>query len=292
MAKYQKTPIVDPQWDGTFIMFSDLHYGARACHKEAFEDVLDRIAQGKGSIKFGFGGDATEGKPVGMKHFDPNTLDQELVTIQQQVDAIVERVGFHGVAEHCAYWIPGNHDIYLSKDFDIHRYLCEKMGVPAGGYQNWCELTPDCRIFHFHGRRSLPRGAKDPIQREANQKAWLKRELEPLAGDCHVMAMSHTHALLVVEPIEQYALLTDPGGPDVRAAFFHEQPTRVETNHGALQYVPKEARFYVNTGTLRRSGGFGYTDYAEIGGYSPSPIGYIELDIKGGRCVAARKVIV
>jgi hypothetical protein len=141
----------------------------------------------------------------------------------------------------------------------------------------------------------MPRGAKDPIQREANQKAWLVNRLSPLAGDCHVHLMGHVHALLVQEPVEQYALLT--GGDGVRARYFREPAQDVTTrdHKGATDtrtFIPPYSRWYGCTGTLRRSGGFDYLDYSEIAGYPPAPIGWLTMRVVGGQVASIEKVVV
>lgn len=261
---------------------SDQHIGARAWHKEAHEEFVQTVKDDA----LGFwihNGDALEGKPTKSKHFDPNTLRPGLITVEAQAE---EAVRLHRpIADKCLSWGAGNHDIYLAPDFDINRYMAEQLGVPKGGYQTWIDLG-FLRIFAYHGRRNMPRGAKDRIQRDANQRAWLKRTLEDLAGNCHVMLHGHVHTLHVQPPIDHLALLAR--GNSVRARHFTQPTQTVATRDPATgkvdsrEYIPTDSRWYAVTGTFRRSGGFGYTDYAEIGGYAPGNIGYQIIHVEDG----------
>ena len=289
----ERLVITDLPKDYELASTGDWHLGART-HHDAALDILIAWLLEKPNRYLGINGDLIEGKPVGSKHFDPNTLRPDLVTIEQQVDRVVERL--KPVADRIVWVNYGNHDIGIIRDFDVMKVLCDRLKVEhrRGGYQTWVDIGA-LRVHIFHGRRSMPRGAKDPIQKDANQRAWLVNELAPLAGDRHVMFMGHVHALLVQPPIEQYQLLDGPDG--IRARYFVPAPSPVVTrdHNGATDtrvMVPRESRWYGCTGTLRRSGGFGFIDYAEIGGYPPSPIGWLKMRVEGERCVALDKVVV
>lgn len=264
---------------------SDWHVGAKA-HNERALDALVAWVGAKRNRYLDFGGDAVEGKPVGSPHFDPDGLREGQVNIEQQFAAVVEKV--RPIKSRILAWRKGNHDLYLSRDIDVvRRMVCEPLGILGrmGGYQTWVDLGT-FRLFGYHGRATMPRGAKDPIQRDANQRAWLVNRLSALAGDCAVMLMGHVHALLVQPPVEEYALLT---GPDrVEARYFLEPAAKV----AELEFLPVKSRWYGCTGTLRRSGGFGFTDYSEVAGYPPAPIGWLTLTVRGGRPVNLSKVVV
>ena len=261
---------------------SDHHVGARAWHKEAHEEFVETVKQDP----IGYwidNGDGIEGKPTKSKHFDPNSLRPTMMTIEAQVD---EWCRIHApIADKCLSKGKGNHDIYLEPDINITKLVCDRLGLPEGGYQTWIDLG-FLRIFAYHGRRNMPRGAKDSIQRDANQRAWLKRTLEDLAGNCHVMLHGHVRTLHVQPPIDQLALLAR--GTSVRARHFFQPTQTVKTKDPATgkvdsrEFIPPESRWYAVTGTFRRSGGFGYTDYAEIGGYSPGNIGYQVIHVQDG----------
>lgn len=263
---------------------SDQHFGARACHVEALREVVEIIRKDP-DARWIHNGDSIEGKPTRSKHFDPASLDPKFVTIEQQVKGWNEII--RPIADKCLYYGYGNHDIYLKPDWDIVRSMCDELGMPRGGYQGTCDLGKDMpRIFLYHGRRTMVRGAKDPLQREANQQAWVKRQLEGLFGNAHVMLHGHVHTLHVVPPRQRLALLSR--GYSVRARHFVQPVQTVKTTDPATgkvdvrEFIPEDSRWYAVTGTFRRSGGPGWIDYAEIGGYEPSLIGCQLIKIRDG----------
>ena len=261
---------------------SDWHTGSRAFHKEAAKAIVERVGDEKAYLTFG--GDAIEGKTVDSPHFNPSSLNDGETIIDAQMRSFVEML--KPIRDRVLLIQTGNHELYLSKNINIVRIMCEMLGRPEiqGDYQTWLKLNGVTMHF-WDGRPSLPRGAKDPIQREANQKAWLKNKLAPLSGSSHAQYMAHTHACMIVSPIDQYALLNS--GADVKGKSFREQPRDVNGD----EWVPPDARWYVNTGTLRRSGGFGYEDYAEIAGFPPMPIACTKTIIREDRIRDIQKII-
>ena len=271
--------------DCEIALTGDWHVGARA-HNEPALDALVEWVLAEPHRYLGFSGDAIEGKPVASPHFDPEGLREGQVNIEQQFARVVQKIA--PLKDRILWWGKGNHDVYLSRDVDVVRnLLCKPLNIldRMGGYQTWIDLG-HFRVHHWHGRQSMPRGAKDPIQRDANQRAWLVNKLAPLAGDCLLQVMGHVHALLVQPPIEEYALLT--GRDKVHARYFREPVAAV----GGMEFLPVKSRWYGCTGTLRRSGGFGYVDYAEVAGYPPSPIGWLVATVRGGTIRALDKVVV
>ena len=272
---------------------SDWHCGSKAFHEDAL-DALIAWVLAKPNRFIGHGGDMVEGKRIDSPHFNPDGLRSKQLKIGEQIEWVREKV--RRAADRFLWIGLGNHDIYV-QDADLIRcILAEPLGIAdrLGGYQTWVDLD-GLRGHVYHGRATMPRGAKDPIQRDANQRAWLVNRLAPLAGDAHFHLMGHVHALLVQPPVEQYALLTGEGG--VRARYFTEpeQPVRARDHEGMHDdrvYVPPGARWYGCTGTLRRSGGFGWIDYGEVAGFPPAPIGWLVMRVQDRRVVDLRKVIV
>lgn len=273
---------------------SDWHCGAKAFHEGALDHLIAWLRESPRHY-LGFGGDAIEGKEVSSPHFSPETLRPGELSIERQLEWVREKL--RPVASKVLWWGRGNHDIYTSRDIDaVRSVFIEPLGLQAryGGYQTWVDLGP-VRAHVYHGRASMPRGAKDPIQSEANQRAWLVNRLSPLAGDCHLQLMGHVHALLVQAPLDRYALLDGEGG--LRARYFQEPVSTVTTHdrRGGVDqrtYIPPGSRWYGCTGTLRRSAGIGFLDYSEIAGYPPSPIGWLEVRVHGGRIEDIQKVVV
>jgi len=261
---------------------SCVHIGSRACHEKVANELVERIADEKAYATFG--GDQLEGKPVRSNHFDPHSLVKGLETIDQQVDYFVKLV--KPISKRILMIQTGNHELYLLPDHDVIGAICDGLRRPEikGDYQAWVNFC-DVTMHFWHGRSSMPRGAKDPIKREANQKEWLKNKLQGLAGSADAMYMAHTHHCLVVPPTEKYALLDH--GEDVHGEYFTEQPVMIN----GKKWVPYDARWYVNTGTLRRGGGFGHQDYSEIAGYNPPAIGCTKTTIRDCEIVNIEKVL-
>jgi len=261
---------------------SDWHVGSKAFHDVAAKELVERVADEKAYLTFG--GDCIEGKTIDSPHFNPDGLHPNQLNIHSQADAFIEIM--KPIAKRILMVQLGNHELYLLKDFDIIKYICDGIGVPEayGDYQTWVNVNGTTMHF-WHGRPTMPRGAKDPIQREANQKAWLKNKLFGLAGSAQAQYMGHTHHAMVVEPIQQYALLD--GGANVRGRYFVEEVRDI----GGQVWVPPDARWYANTGTLRRGGSFDHCDYSEIAGYTPPAIACTRTTIEEDRIVKVEKVM-
>jgi hypothetical protein len=261
---------------------SDWHVGSKCFHESAAVDLVDRVKKEDAFLTFG--GDALEGKMIDSPHFNPDGLNHGQLDIHSQADAFVQIM--EPIADRILMLQGGNHELYLKKNFDVVRYICKCLGRPDvyGQYQTWLNVAGVTMHF-WHGRPSMPRGAKDPIQREANQRAWLKNKMAPLAGSAHAQYMGHTHQCMVVEPIEQYALLDS--GDNVHGEYFTEQLRNIN----GKAWMPPDARWYVNTGTLRRGGGFDHEDYSEIAGYTPPPIACTKTVIKDGSIKKIKKVM-
>jgi hypothetical protein len=279
MATYIKSKV---EGDITIYNTSDWHVGSKCFNERAAQEVVKKVK--KEGAYLTFGGDALEGKTIDSPHFNPDGLSSGKLNIESQADAFVQIM--EPIADRILMLQGGNHELYIKKNFDVVRYICKSLGRidVYGQYQTWLNVS-GLTLHFWHGRPSMPRGAKDPIQREANQKAWLKNKLFPLAGSAHAQYMGHTHHCMVVPPIEQYALLD--GGENVHGEYFKESVRDIN----GMVWVPPDARWYVNTGTLRRGGGFDHEDYSEIAGYTPPPIACTKTVIKDGRIKKIKKVM-
>lgn len=260
---------------------SDWHVGSKAFHDEAARNLMQLVIDEDAWLTFG--GDQIEGKPTRSNHFDPKSLVRGLETIEDQARYFADIV--QPVANHILCVGIGNHELYLLPDIDIVAMMCEMIGRPevAGHYQNWIKWGA-VTLHQWHGRPTMPRGTKDPIQREANQKAWLKNKMEGLAGSADAHYMGHTHHCLIVEPQPIATLLNS--GENVRRQTFTPEKTKV----GDRDWMPPEGRWYVNTGTLRRGGGFDHMDYSEVAGYGVPEITCTRTEIKNGKIKNITKV--
>jgi hypothetical protein len=142
------------------------------------------------------------------------------------------------------------------------------------------------KFYFTHGNGSLPKGAKDPIQRKANRKAAIRRKLEETGiSDCIVMSFGHTHYLEVVEPTVHDALyITDDGHN-------HKQHYQVPSVQNA-DYIPPDSRWYCNTGSFRKlytPSGSHIVDYGEVAMYGPTELGCIKITVEDRQVVKVEK---
>ena len=254
---------------------SDWHVGSIAFHEEAAKEVVQMVSDEGAFVTFG--GDMIEGKKIDSPHFNPDGLRHGQLNIHDQCDAFIALM--KPIADRLLLIGQGNHELYLMKDFDIVKYICDMLGVPEcyGHYQSIVNLNNAFTSHHYHGRATMLRGAKDPIQKEANQKAWLKNRLHPLYGSAQAHYMSHTHQCMIVPPIEIGSMLD--GGENAKMRFFKDEPREID----GMIWVPPDARWYVNTGTFRRGGSFGHVDYSEIAGYVPPVIACTKTTVEGNK---------
>jgi len=281
MARYIKAPSIRNK---SVVIYntSDWHVGSKCFHESAAKEIIRLVKKDRAYLTFG--GDAIEGKTIDSPHFNPDGLDSGKLNIQKQAEYFAQLL--KPIRDRVLMVQMGNHELYMLRDFNVVDYICTCISRPDvyGDYQTWVRVS-GVTLHFWHGRPTMPRGAKDPIQKEANQKAWLKNKLFPLAGSAQAQYMAHTHHCLVVKPIEQYSLLDH--GKNVHGEYFIEQ---VRDVNGKV-WVPPDARWYVNTGTLRRGGGFGHQDYSEIAGYTPPPIAATRTIIQGGRVVKIERIV-
>jgi len=284
MAQYIKTKL--PK-DCKLLVTGCVHVGSKMHHKKGFKLFTDRLEDERNTYG-ALNGDAVEGKPVGSKHFEPEGLVPGLLTPGSQFNYF--RKCIEGSADKWLFLGTGNHDRYLSKDVDLLKDLvADPLGIPIGGYQTYVWFGNGSTGFFWHGFPSMPRGAKDPIQREANQRAWLKNKMEGLHS-AHLNVMGHLHNLMVQPPLNEMVLgMMADGSGIAKEVLLGGVPDQVVGKKRIL-WVPKESRWYAMNGTLRRGGCMGFTDYSEVAGYPPADIGFLEVTFADGRIRAVEPI--
>jgi len=281
----------------------DYHYGAFNCHKDLLNEMVASVQKRNSPKKWGRKagpkafiinkGDNCDSISPDDKRYSHMSVDWQakLLTVQQQADAVVDLLT--PVKDSVLSIGEGNHEAKFWNTFRVGSYVADRLGCPFGGYTYVIQFAnnkgePLFKTFHSHGSGKLPKGAKDPIQREANRKAHLRRKLEATGiSDCIYMSMGHTHQLVVVEPtIEGEVLLTTTDDNRIK------QHTRPAANQSAI-YIPPEKRWYANTGgflKLYSPPGSGVFGYAEVLMLEPTRLGWIEVEVQGGEIVEVRKV--
>ena len=225
-------------------------------------------------------GDAVEGITVDDKRYCPQTNTSLPV---RQYGAVAEELA--PVAEKLLVLLEGNHDYKITARHGslLWEIVCSKLAGskdPDELYGTYsCKLHIEDRkgqlmykTFLTHGAGTINSVADDPVRREANMYLSLKRKLFRKAGDCVVMAMGHTHKLLVKPPISSLYLADD--GKETKQRYTSASQT--------AEHIDPDLRWYVNTGCFYKLYHEGVSGYAERFGYDPNELGYAVVRVKDG----------
>ena len=266
------------------VLHGDTHLGTRMCHLNGIQRLI-RWIKAKPDRYFVHMGDAIEAIVVDDKRFDIDTTDEPKPL--KQAKKIIQI--YKPVAERGLAWLKGNHEFKLDRVGDLAEFMADELGVSYGTWTCKLRLVDPkkkqiCKMFLTHGFRGrISSNAKDYEQRTANMKASLKNKLVHKAGDCLVMAMGHTHLLMVVDPAERL-ILSDDGG-EIRQNY-------LRAGDGASPYIEPDRRWYVNTGAFLKLYQAGVDGYAERAGYDPVELGYVMVRIKNGKVESVKKVVI
>jgi len=250
--------------------------------------MRDKILRNKDTF-LAMGGDLVEAITVDDKRYSQET-DKKETPIKQyrNVQKFLEPI-----ADKTVFVLLGNHDWLVANRYGdyLRTILCPDLKIPYGTYSTKLAVNDKkgrqmYKLFYTHGAKSISSVADDPIRREANMLLQLKRRLQMKAGDCEVMAMGHTHKLLVCQPMASLYLYDD--GKKIISAY---------TEPGTGQWIHPDHRYYVNTGSFLRlytttDEGEAVSGYAERFGYDPVEIGYVVIECRGGKIKTVRKEVV
>jgi hypothetical protein len=278
--------------DYVLIDSSDYHYGSLNCSRDKIKEMVDKVAQKKNYFLVNKG-DSIEAILPNDKRYASCGMDikENLLTPIQQADAVVQ--DFSPIKNKIVGWGFGNHEHKLLNTMDFGRYIAAQLGVPYGTYAfKFTALDKNNKVMHkmffTHGYGNLNSSAKDDIQKMANRKASLKQKLCKSAfSDCIYMSCGHTHQLMIVEPtVEGKLYMTDDG-------------TSIHQHYHTLtdqksSYIPPDSRWYGCSGSflkLYSTPGSYAISYAEVAGYEPSEIGWLEIHVQDGDVVGVEKII-
>lgn len=271
--------------NSNLLLASCTHIGSKLTHYHGLEQLKDELLS-KPTNRLIFLGDLCEAILVDdSKRFDPDTQDLEILTPGQQYQRFIDI--FKPCAKQILYINTGNHDYKHIKTIDLVDWVCHELKVSYGTYSSKLTVLDSkgrgrFKVYTTHGNGSISSIADDPIRKLANMKLGLKRKLAPLAADCYLMAMAHTHRL-IVSPPEKELYLTDNG-------------EAIKQNYTAAQqdssYIPAHLRWYVNTGSFLKNQILGASGYAERAMYSPVELGYARVIIEDYQIVDVQKVLV
>lgn len=264
------------------VLAGDFHIGNIMSFQEGIRDMIEEIRQSEDMYFCGVG-DYMESFTIDDPHYDPRVLGEEYDPLLQAgavvafLKPIKNKILALGI---------GNHEWRVIKTGNfVKNYICQQLGVPYGTFSYKVHIEDYdgnlmYKIFVSHGFRSISSVADSRRRKASNEELMLERRLREKASDCVVMAMGHTHKLIVSEPIH-ILYMTDDGNK-VQANY-----TDVHT-HDA--YIHPEHRWYVNTGSFcKLYPKLGESGYAEMFGYDPVDLGYPIIHCENGRITKIEK---
>jgi len=262
-------------------LFSDAHAGSTLFYRKGFLKFIDTVKKDPIGVAIDLG-DAIEAIMTDDKRYTDDTA-REPIPLKQAKDYI-EMI--RPIRSKIIVRLLGNHEHKLHRFGNIAQHICSQLDIPYGTFTSKILFTDKktgalmFKAFVTHGFRSITNQAHDPIQREANMKARLKRLLMEKAGDCMLMAMGHTHKLVVAEPTKKLWLSDD--GSQIKQRYTH---------HEGDSYIHPDHRYFVNTGSFLKLYGDNVSSYSELAGYDPTELGYIIAEVRKGAIENIQKVI-
>lgn len=272
--------------DCNIYLASDTHIGSLNTHYHGIEQLIDAVASDKKGYLILLG-DLCESICVDDKRFDPETNDPSLTVPVRQYEKIVEVL--RPVAKKVLYINDGNHDYKLARVINFVRdVVCKQLEIPYGTYSSKLTISDSkgnakCKIYTTHGFGSIGSTADDPIRRESNMMLSLKRKLQNKAADVSLMAMGHSHKLLITPPTHALYLYDD--GSRVKQSY-------LEPVHESEAYIHPDHRWFVNTGSFLKNFCLGASSYSERFGYDPVELGYAVAEIRDYKIQDVRRCVV
>ena len=270
--------------------FGDIHIGTLLHNATGFRKFIDLAKSPYDGVSHNVligMGDYIEAIDHSDKRFDVRSVDLGKIRPDMQIDHFQELV--EPIKSKIVVLLDGNHEYKLIKYFPYVQRMCTKLQVPYGTFSSVVSFFwrpkkgPEQLLFKTyvtHGNGSIKTTADDPERQEANLNLSLKRKLKHKAGDCVIMAMGHTHKLLVVRP-KKTLYLTSNG-------------ERLKQNYtGSNQsdeYIPADMRWYLNTGSFLRTYMRGISGYAERAMYDPAVLGCTVAKIRNTKVVDCEKL--
>jgi len=263
--------------NGTVALLSDMHEGL-ITQSDEIGTALE-MCMSKNS-KIILGGDLTESRTPDHPYYDLTVSEGKYETIQAQAEGIAKKL--YPARKNILAVMTGNHERGVRKVMNVSKTVVENLGidVPYGMVTLKAKIGEDS-LFYFHPEKwSCNSQAGDAEQRYYNDVRKIRRKLSGLAGDCIVMAVAHIHKLRMGKPVRELALIGEDGDEQVY--------TTPDMYRGTV--IPETQRWYCSTGSFLRTRIKGKTSYSEAGGFKPTEIGYIEIQMKNGRVAELREI--
>jgi len=262
------------------------HFGNSNQYLEGIHKYVDWLKSGKN--RYGFiNGDIAEAIHKTDKRHEASTHQQ--LILDQYADAVKV---FKPVKQKLLGATSGNHDWKINSYGDfVAKCFCEPLDIAYGTYS--CKLIVRdenlktmYKAFVTHGNGSIKSAHHDPILREAQEKAKIKKKLAvERHGDCLVNVIAHFHKAHVIKPFRDLYLVDD--GVKIKQQYISEpEPT--------AKWIDEDLRWYLCVPSFLHK----YSDapktssYAERGGFGPLETGFIVSRTENSKVVDAYKVLV
>ena len=268
--------------DFNLVLFGDTHEGTLLRDSKGVQKCIDYITTSKYPCYAIHMGDAVEAIKPDDPRYDPKLCTNKVPL--EQADEVIKQL--IPIKQNLITCLLGNHEMKLHLFGNITEYICKQLNIPYGTYS--CKVTFQfdngevLKVFCHHGFGSIGSYAKSPIQRQTTMQEALKRKLAFKAGDCRIMALGHTHKLLICPPISELYLTSD------QERIYQHYTGDVENG----KYIHPDNRWYFNTGSFLKLYQNGVSGYADMFGYDPVEMGFIKIRVRQKKVFSAEKVIV
>lgn len=271
------------------LMFSgDWHKGTLLHSDDALDKFVDMVMNPYDGVSHNVVigmGDYMEAIDTSDKRFDIDSVDMDLIRPDRQKIAVQEAI--EPFKKKVATLLIGNHEYKLERYHPYVASICRELDIPYGTYSaivdfRWAkDDTTLFKAFATHGSGSIRSTADDPERLEANMNLSLKRKLKNKAGDCAIMAMGHTHKLLVAKPKTKLYITTDEDG------ILKQNYTE---SGQADNYIHPDHRWYLNTGSMMTLYHRGISGYAERAMYDPMEMGFCVVKVRDKKIIDVEKI--
>lgn len=271
----------------------DLHIGTLLHNSKGLSTFLDMVRLPYRGVKHNVivgMGDYIEAIDHSDKRFDVHSVDLGKVRPDLQIDHFYDKI--NPIRKLFAVLLDGNHEYKLYRYFPYIKRLCSKLQIPYGTYSTVISFHGRSakeknkkllfKVYATHGYGSIRSAAGPPERQETNMKVRLKDKLSPLSADCAIMAMGHTHRLLITPPISKLCITSD--GKEMH----HHYTSSQQNDH----YIHPDHRYYLNTGSFTKLFHIGVSGYAERAMYPPMEQGFPVVTVRNGKITNAHKVTV
>jgi predicted phosphodiesterase len=266
--------------------FGDVHIGTLLHNESGFKRFIAMVNKPYDSVTHNIligMGDYIEAIDHSDNRFDVHSVDLGKIRPDMQIDHFKSMI--EPIKSKIIVLLEGNHEYKLVKYFPYVQRLCSDLKIPYGTYTavvSFCNKKSGnllFKVYATHGYGTIRSVAGPPERQETNMKVRLKDKLQPMASDCAIMAMGHTHRLLVANPISKLCITSGEGKLKHHYTSSPQNSDDIHPDH----------RWYLNTGSFLRLFRKGISGYAERAMYPPMEQGFTVVKVRNGKIIEAVK---